>query len=517
MKTKTNITMKSAVTFVLFFAALSPLALAQEAGGKGTSAKSVQRFNRAPVNKDVLQVKLPRPVETKLKNGLSVIVLEQHKLPTVAFVLWVKGGALDDPKNLPGLAETSAAMLREGTAKRNSSQIASATDQLGATLGTSAGFGSGITSVSVSGLVESADKMAELMSDVVLHPAFPEPELAKYKSRKLPELEEQRSDPGFLAEEKFYSVLYRDFPAAVISATPESVNAITIADLKKFHDTWFAPNNAILGVVGDVTQQQALALVTKYFGGWAAHPVPASNMPAVAPIQAKKAYLIDRPGSVQTNLVVGNLGIKRTDPDFIPLVVMNRILGSGASSRLFLELREEKGYTYGSYSEFTAQTYPGVFEATSEQRNNVTKGAMDSLIDELRKMREEPVPAAEMDESKRSIVAIFALSLERPANLLDRWLTVKYYGLPVAYWDTYPAQVNAVNAQTIEQTAKKYIDLDHLQIVVVGDSKQPGTEDKTNAKTIKDVVSGFAPTEMFDAEGKPIKAAVTKPEKPSGN
>ncbi|MDP9268619.1 MAG: insulinase family protein [Acidobacteriota bacterium] len=516
--TKTQ--MKRAASVLLFFAALaicSP-ALAQQPGGdKGTSAKSVQRLNKAPVSHEVLQVQLPRPTETKLKNGLSVIVLEQHKLPTVAFVLWVKGGALADPKDLPGLAETSAAMLREGTAKRNSSQIATATDQLGATLSTNAAFGSGITSVSISGLVESADKMAELMSDVALNPAFPEPELAKYKSRKLPQLEEQRSDASFLAEEKFYEVLYRDFPAAVISATPESVKAITVSDLKKFHDTWFAPNNAILGVVGDVTQAQALALANKYFGGWAMHAVPASTLPPVPQSQPKKAYLIDRPGSVQTNLVTGNLGIKRTDADYISLVVMNRILGAGASSRLFLELREEKGYTYGSYSGFNANLYPGVVEATSEQRNAVTKAAMDSLLDELRKMREEPVPAAELDESKRSIVAVFALSLESPTNLLNRWLTVKYYGLPVDYWDTYPAKVNAITAQDIEQTAKKYIDLDHLQIVVVGDSKQPGTEEKENAKTIKDVVSGFAPTEMFDAEGKPMKAKAAAAEKPTGD
>src|SRR3954464_8923379 len=504
-----------ALALALLFAVSTPL-FAQEA--KATSAKSVQRLNKAPVNTDVLQVKLPRPTEVKLKNGLSVVVLEQHKLPQVVMVLWVKAGALHDPKGMPGVAEATAAMLREGTAKRTSAQIAAETDQLGAALTTGAGYGSAITTVSISGLVESADKMADLMSDVVINPAFPEQELAKYKSRKLPELEEQRSDPGFLAEEKFYSVLYGDFPASIISATPESVNAVTIADLKKFHDTWFAPNNAILGITGDITVEQATALANKYFGAWQQHAVPAQTLPPVPGPQPKKAYLIDRPGSVQTNLVTGNLGIKRTDPDYISLVVMDRILGSDASSRLFLELREEKGYTYGSYSDFSALTYPGIVEATSEQRNAVTKGAMDSLLEELRKMREEPVPGPELDESKRSIVAVFALSLERPANLLDRWLTVKYYGLPLDYWDTYPARVNEQTAATIEQTAKKYIDLDHLQIVVGGDPSHPGTKEKKNAKTIKVLVPGSAPTEMFDAEGKPIKAkAAGAPEKPTGD
>jgi predicted Zn-dependent peptidase len=504
------------LAFVPFLlAALSLGAFAQQAPGsdKGVSAKSVQRLNRAPVNKNVLQVQLPKPTEFKLKNGLTVVVLEQHKLPQVLFNMWIKGGALHDPKNLPGVADFTADMMREGTTRRTSAQLAAESDQIGASLGTSASYGSAISTVSIGGLVENTDKMLDIMSDVLMNPAFPQAELDKLKQRTLPELEEQRSDPGFLADEKFNQVLYRDFPAAIVSATPESVKAITVADLKKFHETWFAPNNAILGITGDITVAQAKVLAEKYFGAWKEHPVPPVELPAIPAPQAKKAYLIDRPGSVQTNLVAGDFSLKRTDPDFIPLTVMNRILGSGASSRLFLELREEKGYTYGSYSFFTAMSYPGSFQATSEQRNNVTEGAMSSLLDELKKIREVPVPNEELDESKRSIVATFALSLERPSNLLDRWLTVKYYGLPLDYWDTYPANVAKVDPATIERVGKKYIDLDHLQIVVVGDAGQPGTEDKEKPKTIKEVVSGFAPTEVFDAEGKPMTGGAAKPQK----
>jgi len=500
-------------SLLLLFVALS--ASAQETD-KGASPKSVQRLNRAPVNKDVLKVKLPRPVETKLPNGLSVLVLEQHKLPTVAFVLWVKSGALHDPKDTPGLSETTAAMMREGTAKRTSVQIAAETDQLGATLNTSAGYGSGLTTVAISGLVENADKMLDLMSDVALNPSFPQAELDKYKPRKLAQLEEQRSDPNFLAEEKFHQVLYRDFPAAVISPTVASVNAMTVEQLKKNHAARFVPGNAILGVVGDVTQQQALELVKKYFGGWKAGPAPSNALPALPAPLPRKTYLIDRPGSVQTNLVVGGFGLKRTDPDYIPMVVMNEILGGGAASRLFLNLREEKGYTYGSYSGFDADIYPGPVTATSEQRNAVTQGAMDELTKELARMGSEAVPADELDETKRSLVAVFALSLESPTNLLNRWMTVKYYGLPVDYWDTYTEKLAAVSAAEVQRVGKKYLDAKQLQIVVVGDSKQPGTEEKENAKTIKDVVSGFGPLEMFDADGKPLKAAAAA-EKPTGD
>src|SRR5713226_10472621 len=224
-------------------------AFAQERGG---SVSRVVRLNRAPVNREVLKVRLPRPVETRLANGLAVLVLERHKLPMVTFSLWVKTGALADPKELPGLAHFTADMLREGTAHRSSAQLASDVDDLGATLGASADFGSSTSTVSASGLAENTDRILELMSDVVLNPTFPADELEKYKQRQLAELEQDRSSPQFLGSEKFHAVLYRGFPAAVVSATADSVKRVTPAELKEFHDRYYAPSNAILGVVGDV-------------------------------------------------------------------------------------------------------------------------------------------------------------------------------------------------------------------------------------------------------------------------
>ncbi|MBV8207921.1 MAG: insulinase family protein [Acidobacteria bacterium] len=495
--------------FVSFFVVMLVLgaftAVAQEAGSKATSSKSVQRLNRAPVNKEVLQVKLPRPFESRLPNGLIVVVLERHKLPTIAATLWVKAGALQDPKDMPGVAEFHAAMMREGTATQNSSQIAEATDAIGAALSTSASYGQAFTSVSISGLKETAGKMFSVMADVALNPIFPAEELEKFRARKLAQLQQQRSQPGFLAQEKFRSVLYGDFPAAVISASPESTRAIKVEDLRKFHDAWFAPNNAILGIVGDVAPEEGMRLATQYFGGWQQKAVPAQSLPPLPAPQPRKVYLIQRPGSVQTNLVAGNLTLKRTDPDYIPLTVANRILGGGAAARLFIELREEKGYTYGSYSQFTADIYPGPFQATSEQRNNVSKGALDALLAELRKMRDEPVPSAELEDDKRSLVAAFALSLENPANLLSRWLTVKYYGLPQDYWDTFPGKISAVTAANVQQISRRYIDMDHLQVVVVGDGGQPA-EEQAGGKTIRDVLGGgdYGPLQVFSAEGKPV-------------
>jgi zinc protease len=466
----------------------------QPAGGKGVPLSKVERLNRAPVNKEVLRVKLPRPRETQLANGLSVLVLEQHKLPTVAFALWVKAGALADPKDLPGVAKTTAEMLREGTTHRTSAQLAAEVDNIGATLSASAGFGSSNSTVNSSGLVENVDRILELMSDVVLNPTFPEDELAKYKKRQLAELERQRSEPGFLAREKFYQVLYRDFPASVVSATPESLERMTRERLKMFHDQYYVPNNSILGVVGDVQFDQVVSLIEKYLGDWKNRPV---NLPALGqppPAEAEKIILVDRPNSVQTNIVVGDFAVRRADPDYVALTVMNRVLGGGPSARLFLNLRENKGYTYGAYSSFTSDVYAGAWSANTEVRNAVTDGSMHELLAEFTRIRDEKVPESELDEARRSIEARFALSLEQPAGMLNSWMTVKYYDLPEDYWDRYPEQVAKVTPEVVERVAKKYVDTDHLQFVCVGEGKQ-----------IKDVLKKYGPVEVYDTSGKRLE------------
>jgi predicted Zn-dependent peptidase len=283
----------------------------------------------------------------------------------------------------------------------------------------------------------------DLMSDIVINPVFSESELEKYKKRRQPQLEEQRSQPGFLSREKFYRAVYRDFPAAIVTPTTQSLAAVHADDLRKYHDMYFVPNSAILSIVGDLKLDQAKALAERFFGFWRNHAVPLTKLPPIAPLSAKKIYLIDRPGSVQTNILAGNLALKRVDPDYIPLRVLNRVLGSSFASRLFLNLREEKGYTYGAYSGITANIYPGVFAARTEVRNAVTDGSTHEILRELTRIRDEVVPDEELEESRRAIVADFALSLEKPQELLDDWLTVEYYGLPVDYWDRYPERESA--------------------------------------------------------------------------
>lgn len=473
------------------------VATAQQPGpGESKQLPSkVQRLNRAPVSKDVLKVKLPHPSEFQLANGLTVLVLEQHRLPTVYVSLWIKSGAMSDPKDAPGLASFTANLLRDGTAKRSSTQIATELDELGATFNAEASFGANVTTVTATGLSPSAGKLMDLMSDVVLNPSFPGDELEKYRRQERARLVQQRTNPGFLARERFAKAVYGDFPASVQSPTNDSLQQATPEALKGFHDKYYAPNNAILAIAGDVTLAQAKELANQYFGPWKNHAVPPSSIGNVPAPAAAKVYLVDRPGSVQSNILTGGFSLRRADPDYIPLSVANRVLGGGAAARLFTNLREEKGYTYGAYSRLSADLYPGTFSANTEVRNAVTDGSLHELMYELKRLRDEKVPAAELEDAKRSIVSSFALSLENPAGIVSSWMVVKYYGLSADYWDHYSDAVAKVDADTVQRMARKYVDLDHLQIVVVGDAGQ-----------VRDAVAKYGTVETLDADGKPVPA-----------
>jgi len=451
-------------------AGLTSIALGQD--NKSTDVSKIQRLNRAPVNKDALKVQLPRPTIVKLPNGLTLVLLEDHKLPTVTFSMWIRPGQLADPKDLPGLASFTSDMLREGTEKRSSLQIAAELDSLGATLGANARFGGSISTVNASGLAENAAQVLDMMSDIVLHPAFPADELAKYKERETAAIEQRLSNPGALAQQTFRKALYGDGPLSVTLPTKEAVAKVTADDLKKFHDQHFRPGNTIFGAAGDFKAGDMRALIEKYFGAWAGAAEPATALPSKPSASSTGITLVNRPDSVQTYLLAGDIGIKRTDPDYYALVVMNQILGGGAQARLFLDLREEHSYTYGAYSSFGTEIYGGDWLANTSVRTPVTDGAITQLMYEFKRINNEPVPQGEMDDARHAIVAGFALALEQPGEVLGNWMTSQYYGLPLDYWDKYADRIAAVDAAAVQAAAKKFVDLNHMQWVAVGDAKQ---------------------------------------------
>ena len=253
-------------------------ALFAQDNNKSSDVSKVVRLNRAPVSKEVLRVKLPRPTIVKLPNGMTLLLLEDHKLPTVSFNMMIRPGQLADPDGLPGLASMTAGMLREGTEKRTSVQLATEVDSLGASLGASSAFGSGFTSVTASGLSTDADHLLDLMSDIVLHPSFPATELAQYKQREEAGLEQRRANPNFLGTEALRKALFVEPPLSVVSATKDSIEKVSVDDLKKFHDEHFRAGNTLFGVSGDFKADDMKALITKYFGAWSGAAEPGASI-----------------------------------------------------------------------------------------------------------------------------------------------------------------------------------------------------------------------------------------------
>src|SRR5207237_1049970 len=234
-----------------------------------------------------------------------------HALPTVYSRLWIKSAAPSAPKDTPGHASLTADLLRDGTAKRNSTQIATDLDELGATFNADASFGSNVTTVQASGLSQSADKLMDIMSDIVLNPSFPADELQKYQRQAGARLFQLRSNPGFLARERFARALYGDFPASVQAPTADSLKKASPEMLKGFHDKYYAPNNAIFAVSGDITVAQATELAKKYFGAGKNHPIDATGIGTVPALTSAKTFLVDRPGSVQRK-ILGDGVVART-------------------------------------------------------------------------------------------------------------------------------------------------------------------------------------------------------------
>jgi zinc protease len=449
---------------------------------------------KAPVSDTVLKIKLPRAQEVQLSNGAYLMVLEDHRVPSIQFeIIMIGAGGYYDPAEIPGLADTTASLMDEGTATKSSEQIAQALDTMAASVSVSANEGSQIATVSGSALTDQFEPVLALAADILLNPSFPDKEIGLYKSRARAALDEQRSDPDFLKEERYAKAIYQNHPAASVGLTRESLEKITRDSLVAFHKSNYIPDHAIIGVSGDITLAEARTRFENALKGWTKSGKPRPGVVDPPDSGSMKISLVNRPGSVQTGYLLGQPAINRTHPDYEALTVMNQILG-GSNGRLFRELRERKGYTYGVYSSTRALRYRGDWRAAMDVRTEVTEPALRDLLAELSKMREELVPADEFKDAQRSLTASFALSLENPAELLNLYIVRQLYNFPVDYWDRYTDRIMAVTPAQVQTVARKYLDSKKFQIVGVGD-----------AAKIQSSLASFGPLEVFDDEGRPVK------------
>lgn len=453
-----------------------------------TATEAFRRQMPAPLGPRPLN--LPEPFETTLPNGLQVVIVEDRRLPLISVRLAFRSGDANDPEQLPGLSDMMSHLLTEGTETRTSRQIAEEVERLGATL--SAGASSDFTTVAGSALSIYGDELLELIADVTLRASFPQNEidLARENTKQL--LIQQRAQPTFLASERMSSVIFGEHPYARISPTPESLDAMTREEFIGFRRATMIPNNAVMIVVGDVDRDSVAARVNELFGGWASGTSREIDFPQPPSRISRTAYLVDRPGSAQSNIVIANLGISRKSPDYFPILLMHTVLGANASSRLFMNLREEKGYTYGAYSNLDARRLLGTFRASAEVRTAVTGVSLHEFFYELNRIREEKVSDEEIRNAKSYLSGVFPIRIETQEGLIDQLVSIKLSDLADDYLQTYRDRVNTVTADEIQRVARTHVTPDRAAIVVVGDAAEIEEQIKPHSEVI----------EFYDTEGK---------------
>lgn len=421
-----------------------------------------------------------------------MVIFEDARLPLVSFRLAFRTGDADDPEGSVGLTSSAAAMLTEGTENYSSRELAEKVERLGA--GLSASSSDDFTIVSASALALYGSELLDLIAEVVFRPTFPEDELDLYRRNALEHLKFQRSQPGFLAGEQIARLIYQKHPYARISPKPEDIEKLTRESLAEFQRSRFIPNNAVLVAAGDVDKDQLLGEIEGHFGAWEPGTVPARKAHSPEPLKVSRLCVVDRPGSSQANIVLSNLGIPRNHPDYFPVLVMNQVLGAGASSRVFMNLREEKGYTYGAYTRIDAKKDLGSFEATAEVRSAVTGDSLKEFFHELRRIREEEVPPAEMEDAKNFLTGVFPIRAETQEGLINLIVSQELYGLPADYLQTYRSKVAEVTPAQVLEAAQKYVQPDNIAIAIVGDAHEILPQSADHASEI----------EVFDTDGREL-------------
>jgi zinc protease len=415
-------------------------------------------------------VSLPPIVTRQLPNGLKLMIVEQHELPLADFVLLTGSGSTADPAGKPGVANLTAAMLREGTATRKSLDIADQAAFLGVGLSSTSSWES--STLSLHTPTAQLDSALALFADVALHPSFPANEFERLRKNRLTDLLQIRDQGPAIANLVFPAIIYgasHPYGLAAIG-TEASVKSLTTADLQSYYQTNFRPNNATLIIVGDVTPGQIEDKIKSLFGGWQRGEIPTLNYSEPPKSGATTIYLIDKPGAAQSSFRIGSVGVPRSTKDYFALTVMNTILGGSFSSRLNQNLRETRGYTYGAGSRFEMRRAAGPFTASAEIVAAKSDSALLEFMKELNRIRES-VPTDELTRAKRYLQLQLPGNFETTQQIAGALVPVALYGLPLDYYNNYVQNIEAVTQADVNRVAQQYINPGALAVVIVGDRK----------------------------------------------
>jgi predicted Zn-dependent peptidase len=453
----------------------------------------------APASGTPRDVHLPAIARSTLRNGLEIDTVHVGTLPVAYVRLTVRSGLAADPANLPGLSVLVAKMLKEGTRTRTSAQIAEQMEYLGADFDVFQDASS--VTIQARGLSDQLETMLGLVGDMAMNPRFDQAELDRLKRRELDRLTLQYGDPAQLARREFYRALFGPtHPYGHVDATADSITRATRADLTSWHASHFVPNNTILVVAGNVDATAVQTAAEHVFGRWRQHDVPPVTFPALAPRTGRDVVVVHRPGSAQSMFNIGNLAIRRADPDFIALEVTNEVLGGSPRSRLFMDLREQRSLTYGVYSSLDDLVEPGPYRVRgsvgpdpAHPEIDRTGLAMEAFMEHLQRITSEPPTQSELDDSERYLSDSFPLTIDTAGRIA--WMVgyLRIFGLPDDYWDGYRSQIRAVTPDQALASARAHITPDTALVLVVGD-----------AERVVDPLRHWGPVTVIDTDGNHI-------------
>ncbi len=438
----------------------------------GATAQA-QQLDRSvkPVAGPVPAVRAPKVVQRTLPNGLTLWVVSDSELPAINARLVIRAGAAQDGR-MPGIASMTAGMLEEGTDARSATGFAEAVDRLGANLRASSGTEE--TSVSLTTLTRTADSAFALMGEMVTRPAFQPEEIERDRKLLLQNLARQKDQPTVIATQTFDRLVYgEDHPYGhEAGGTTASITALTRDDITGFYHRFYLPNNAVLVVVGDLTANQAERYAKLAFGGWKRGTVPANAMqaPAAPTSSSPGVFLVDKPGAAQSEIRIGHAGVPRRSPEYYPLTVLNAVLGGQFTSRINLNLREDKGYTYGARSSWSFDRGPGPFVASAGVFTAKTDSSLIEFMRELKDIREgRPATTAEVEFAKGALVRSYPRRIETDAGVAGQLADLAFFGLPPSELTDFVTRTEAVTTADVNRLAKAELHPDRFTIVVVGD------------------------------------------------
>lgn len=442
-----------------------------------------------PPATELRPLRFPAFREARLDNGMQLVVVESHRLPIVSISLNLDAGSRYAPPGLEGLAEIVSELITKGTESRTAEQIAAQIEGVGGNLIASAG--DDFFTLSSTVLADHVDLAFELMGDVLLHATYPETELELARTRYRSTLAAEKSDPNALAGRFFAAAVYGDHPYGR-SMTEASLAAISREDVTGFAASRLVPDGALLVVSGDISLDRVRQLTDRHLGAWTGSP-PATTVPAPPAAKPTTILLVHRPGSAQSNILVGNLALGPRDSLYYPAVVANRVLGGGADARLFLKLREEKGWTYGAYSSLSRRKDVGFFRANAEVRTEVTDSALVELLHQLRLLQTEEIPDSELANAQGFLVGSFPLTIQTPQQVAAQVARARMLGLADDYLETYRERLAAVDPAAASRAARAVLHPDSAAVVVVGDGQ-----------AIYDKLASVAPVRIIDTDGSPL-------------